>query len=62
MKIDSILSEIRQTRENYAEKSAGDVRAMLADIRKRQQDGGRPSVARPPRRVNQDQVATGPLR
>ena len=35
MKLDPVLAEIRKTREAYAEKFAGDVRAMLADIRKR---------------------------
>ena len=52
MKLDPILAEIRRTRETYAEKFAGDVRAMLADIRTREQQGGRQVVARPPKRFN----------
>jgi len=51
MKLDPVLAEIRRTREAYAERFGGDVKAMLADLRKRQRDGGRPSVARPPKRI-----------
>lgn len=51
MKLDPVLSEIRETREAYAEKFAGDVTAMLADIRKRQQQGGRKTVSRPSKRI-----------
>jgi hypothetical protein len=51
MKPDPILAEIRRTREAYAEQFAGDVRAMLADLRRRQQQGGRPVVARPAKRL-----------
>jgi hypothetical protein len=47
MKSDPVLSEIRQAREAYAEKFAGDAEAMLEDIRKRQQQGGRKTVSRP---------------
>lgn len=53
MKPDPILSEIRRTREAYAEQFAGDIRAMLADIRRRQQESGRVAVTRPPKRLNQ---------
>jgi len=35
MKPDSILSEIPRAREAYAERFAGDIRAMLADLRHR---------------------------
>ena len=52
MKLDPVLSEIRKTREAYAEKFAGDVTAMLADIRKRQEQGGRKTVSRPPKRID----------
>ena len=51
MKPDPILSEIRRTREAYAEQFAGDIRAMLADIRRRQQESGRVVITRPPKRV-----------
>ncbi len=52
MKPDPILSEIRQTREAYAEKFAGDIEAMMADIRERQRQGGRETVSRPAKRVD----------
>lgn len=52
MKLDPILAEIRQTREAYAARFAGDVRAMLADIRQRQEQGGRKTVARPAKRLD----------
>jgi hypothetical protein len=52
MKLDPIIIEIRKTREAYAERFAGDVKAMLADIRERQQQSGRKSVARPPKRLD----------
>ena len=48
MKPDPILAEIRRTREAYAEQFGGDVRAMLADLRRRQQQSGRQVVARSP--------------
>ena len=51
MKLDPVLAEIRAVREAYAERFAGDVKGMLADIRKRQQQGGRKVVARPPKRL-----------
>jgi len=52
MKLDPVLSEIRKTREAYAERFAGDVTAMLADIRKRQEQSGRKTVSRPPKRID----------
>lgn len=51
MKLDPVLAEIRMTREAYAERFAGDVKAMLADLRKRGKESGRPTVTRPPRRI-----------
>jgi len=51
MKPDPILSEIRRTREAYAEQFAGNIRAMLADLRRRQQESGRVAVARQPKRL-----------
>jgi hypothetical protein len=53
MKPDSILSEIRRTREAYAEQFAGDIRAMLDDLRRRQKESGRVAVHRPPKRPTQ---------
>ena len=51
MKLDPVLAEIRSTREAYAEKFAGDIGRMLADLRQRQREGNRPSVARPAKRL-----------
>ena len=51
MKLDPVLAEIRKTREDYAERFSGDAKSMLADLRKRQAESGRPSVARPPKRI-----------
>lgn len=52
MKIDPVLAEIRKTREAYAERFAGNVRAMLADILQRQREGGRKVVVRAPKRID----------
>ncbi len=51
MKLDPVLSEIRKTREAYAARFAGDVRAMLDDIRRRGHESGRQTVARPAKRL-----------
>ncbi len=51
MRPDAILSEIRRAREAFAEKFGGDVRAMLADLRKRQKESGRTVAVRSPKRV-----------
>ena len=51
MKPDPVLAEIRSVREAYAARFAGDVKSMLADLRKRQTEGGRASVTRPPKRI-----------
>jgi hypothetical protein len=53
MKPDPVISEIRRVREAYAERFAGDIRAMLADIRGRQQESGRVVVNREPKRAGQ---------
>ena len=55
---DPILAEIRRTREAYAERFAGDVKALLADLRRRQQQGGRPVVARSPKRITPTDACT----
>ena len=47
MKLDPVLAEIRAVREAYSSRFGGDVKAMLADLRKRQQEGGRKVVTRP---------------
>jgi len=53
MKPDPILAEIRRTREAHAKKFAGDIRAMLADLVRRQQESGRLVVTRAPKRIKQ---------
>ncbi|MGO9107691.1 MAG: hypothetical protein ACLP9L_00530 [Thermoguttaceae bacterium] len=52
MKLDPVLAEIRAVREAYAEKFAGDIKGMLADICRRQQQGGRKTVSRLPRTID----------
>lgn len=61
MKPDPVLSEIRATREAYAKSFAGDVKAMMADIRRRQQEDERTTVSRPakPIPVSQRQPVLG---
>ena len=49
MKLDPVLAELRKVREAYAEKFAGNVAGMLADLRNRQREGGRKSVPLPPK-------------
>ncbi len=56
MKLDPVLAEIRETREAYAARFSGDAKSMLADLRKRQAEGGRPSVARPPKRISEAEI------
>jgi hypothetical protein len=41
LKHDPIIAAIRRVREAYAEHFAGDVRAMLAALQRRQEQGGR---------------------
>jgi hypothetical protein len=40
MKSDLVLAEIRATRETFSDRFHGDIDAMLADLRKRQAEGG----------------------
>jgi hypothetical protein len=51
MKLDPVLAEIRAIREAYSLKFAGNVKGMLADLRQRQQQSGRKTVARQPKRL-----------
>lgn len=64
MKLDPILMEIRAVREAYAEKFHGDVKALLADVRQRQQESMRTVVSRPARRLaaSEEHVASGDRR
>lgn len=56
MKLDPVLAEIRETREAYSERFGGDVSAMLADLRKREQQSGRKLVSRAPKRIANDET------
>ena len=38
---DEIVAEVRQVREEYAERFGFDVEAICGDLRKRQEEGGR---------------------
>lgn len=49
MALDSILSELRRIREEYAEQFDGDVRAMMEDLRRRHAKSDRRSVSRKPK-------------
>ena len=48
---DSIIAEIRQVREAYAERFNYDVYAMLRDIKERQMQSDRKTVSLPPKRL-----------
>lgn len=52
MKLDPVLTEIREVREAYSERFAGNVRAMLEDLRARERKGGRTVVSRPAKRIS----------
>jgi len=38
---DKIVAEVRQVREQYAERFGFDIQAICRDLRKRQEEGGR---------------------
>ncbi|HUE71863.1 MAG TPA: hypothetical protein VMP01_13340 [Pirellulaceae bacterium] len=57
MKLDPVLAEIRATREAFSDRFHGDIDAMLADLRKRQAEGGRKSVRFPPKRLTAEELA-----
>jgi len=40
--VDTTIDEIHRTRERLAEKFGGDIKAILADARRRQAESGRP--------------------
>lgn len=42
---DAIVNEIRQARERHAAKFKYDLKAIIADARKRQKDSGHPVVS-----------------
>lgn len=51
MNLDPVLAELRAVREAYAEKFAGNIEGMLADLRNRQREGGRKVVFLPAKRL-----------
>ncbi len=51
MYTDPIIEGIRKFRDEYAARFNYDVKAMLADIRRRQKESGRKTLARPPKRI-----------
>lgn len=62
MQLDPVLAEIRKVREAYSKQFAGNIRAMLADLRVREREGGRTIVSRPAKRIQStaESVATSP--
>ena len=57
MKLDPVLAEIRAAREAFSDRFHGDIDAMLADLRKRQAEGGRKSIRLPPKRLTAEELA-----
>ena len=51
MALDSIIAEVRQTRDELAKRFNYDLRAIIQDARERQAAGGRKVVTLPPRPV-----------
>ena len=51
MKLDPVLSEIREVREAYSERFDGNVHAMLEDLRERERREGQMVVFRPAKRI-----------
>lgn len=49
MKPDPVVEEVRAAREAYAASFNYDLAAMVADLRRRQAQEGRPVVSRPPK-------------
>ncbi len=48
MALDSIITEVRQARDELAKRFNYDLRAIIQDTRERQAAGGRKVVTRPP--------------
>ena len=47
---DPIVEEVRKAREDYARQFNFDLRAMMADLQRRQQERGAKTVSFPPKR------------
>jgi hypothetical protein len=58
MKFDPVLAHVRKVREEYAAQFQGNIHAMMDDIRRRQKESGRTTVAREPKRIEDSQGST----
>ncbi len=58
MALDAVLTEVRRIREEYAQQFNGDVRAMMADLRRRHAESDRKSVSREPAHRQKTPVAS----
>jgi hypothetical protein len=58
MTLDPVLSEVRRVREEYAQQFHGDIRAMMADLRRRHAESDRESASRQPKPRRKATVAS----
>lgn len=49
MWVDEIVEETRKAREEYAARFEYDIAAIVADVKKKEQQGARPVVSLPPK-------------
>ncbi len=54
---DSIVEEVRRTREAHAAKFGHDLRAIFEDLRRQEERSGREVVSFPPRRPSAARIA-----
>ena len=59
MYTDPVLDEIRAYREAYAAGFNYDVKAMVEDLRRREEASDRPAVSREPKRITDAEPETG---
>lgn len=62
MAIDSIVAEVRQTREAYAKQFNYDIFAMWRDLKERQHKSGRQGVSLSPKRIEPVPIETSTQR
>jgi hypothetical protein len=62
MAMDSIVAEVRQTREAYAKQCNYDVYAMWRDLKERQHKSGRQGVSLSPKRIEPVPLGMSPQR
>jgi hypothetical protein len=60
MAVDRIIAEVRQTRDELAQRFNYDLQAIIQDARERQAAGGRSVVTLPPRPVRRTTSASSP--